>query len=80
MILVARYNEAQSADDSTMYIQAQCANIVITPQKLVQGYTVIMNVVTTYPHTQIVLTESPVSKYRQLQVTMYEKGTFFRKS
>jgi hypothetical protein len=36
MILVARYNQAQSADDST-YIQAQCAKIVITPQKPCSG-------------------------------------------
>jgi len=50
MILVAGYKEAQSADDST-YIQAQCANSVITPQKLVQGCTMIRNVVTTYRPT-----------------------------
>jgi hypothetical protein len=50
MILCATYNQAQFAGDST-YTQAQCDKTVITPQKLVQGCTVMRNVVTSYPHT-----------------------------
>jgi len=57
--LVARYNQAQSADDST-YIQTPCAKIVITPQKPVQGCTVMRNVVTTHPHTKKVLIEGSI--------------------
>jgi hypothetical protein len=78
MILVAKCYEVQSADDAT-YTQAQCAKIVITLHKRVQGCTMMRNVVTTYADTYIALTESPISKHRHLRLRMYETGTFFRK-